>query len=113
SLNLAQAVMIICYEVFLANFKPQQKDVPRLANSQELELMYEKVKETLIKISFIQPDNPDHWMMNIRRFCSRIGLSKNEVNLIMGVCRQIDWYGKSCAQKQKNEDKQPKGEKHK
>ena len=112
SLNLAQAVMIVCYEVFLANFKPQQKDIPRLANSQELELMYEKVKETLIKISFIQPDNPDHWMMNIRRFCSRIGLSKNEVNLIMGVCRQIDWYGKSRAQSQEKRLAKEKDGKH-
>jgi tRNA/rRNA methyltransferase len=101
SLNLAQAVMLICYEVFLADFKPQKKDIPRLANSQELELMYAKVKEILIKISFIHPSNPDHWMMNIRRFCSRLGLSRNEVNLIMGVCRQIEWYGKSCEQKHK------------
>jgi len=46
SLNLAQAVMIVCYEVFLANFKPQRRDIPRLADSQELELMYEKVKDT-------------------------------------------------------------------
>jgi tRNA/rRNA methyltransferase len=95
--------MIVCYEVFLANFNPQQKDIPRLANSQELELMYEKVMETLIKISFIHPSNPDHWMMNIRRFCSRIGLSKNEVNLLMGVCRQIEWYGKSRAHKQEKD----------
>jgi len=115
SLNLAQAVLIVCYEIFLADFKPQKKDTPRLADSQELELMYDKVKKTLIKISFIQPDNPDHWMMNIRRFCSRIGLSKNEVNLIMGVCRQIEWYGKSCAQNKrktraaKKNDKQPRG----
>ncbi len=112
SLNLAQAVMIVCYEVFLANFKPQQKDIPRLANSQELELMYEKVKETLIKISFIHPSNPDHWMMNIRRFCSRIGLSKNEVNLLMGVCRQIEWYGKSRAQKQEKGRAVKKEDKH-
>ena len=109
SLNLAQAVMIVCYEVFLANFKPQQKDIPRLANSQELELMYKKVKETLIKISFIHPSNPDHWMMNIRRFCSRIGLSTNEVNLLMGVCRQIEWYGKSRAQNQKKPLERKKG----
>lgn len=100
SLNLAQAVMIVCYEVFSATFKPQEKYIPRLANSQELELMYDKVKEILIKISYIEPSNPDHWMMNVRRFCSRIGLSKNEVNLLMGVCRQIEWYGKSCAEKQ-------------
>ena len=106
--------MIICYEIFLANLKPQTKDIPRLANSQELELMYEKVKDVLIKISFIHPSNPDHWMMNVRRFCSRIGLSKNEVNFLMGVCRQIEWYGKSCAQQGKipaieKKDKKPKG----
>ena len=112
SLNLAQAVMIVCYEIFLANFKPQQKDIPRLANSQELELMYEKVKETLIKISFIHPSNPDHWMMNVRRFCSRIGLSKNEVNFLMGVCRQIEWYGKSHARNQEKDRAVEKEKKH-
>ena len=118
SLNLAQAVVIVCYEVFSAIFKPQEKDIPRLADSQELELMYDNIKETLIKISFIQPSNPDHWMMNVRRFCSRIGISRNEVNFLMGVCRQIEWYGKSCAQKEKThaaekEDKKPEGEKQK
>lgn len=101
SLNLAQAVMILSYEVFLAAFTPQEKAVPRLATSRELELMYERVKETLIKISFIEPNNPDHWMLNIRRFCSRIGLRSDEVNMLMGMCRQIDWYGEACRQGKK------------
>jgi tRNA/rRNA methyltransferase len=95
SLNLAQAVMVIGYEIFLASFQPPQRVNPRLATSQELELMYDKIKDILIKISFIQPENPDHWMMNIRRFFSRIGLRSNEVNLIMGICRQIEWFGKA------------------
>ncbi|MFH0812331.1 MAG: RNA methyltransferase [Pseudomonadota bacterium] len=95
SLNLAQAVMIMSYEIFLARIGPFEKVCPPLATSQELELMYERVKEILVKISFIQPENPDHWMMNVRRFFSRIGLQANEVSLIMGICRQIDWFGKS------------------
>jgi len=94
SLNLAQAVMIMSYEVYLASLTPPEEVIPRLATSQELELMYEKVKDILIKISFIQPENPDHWLMNIRRFFSRIGLRSTEVNLIMGICRQVSWYGK-------------------
>jgi tRNA/rRNA methyltransferase len=101
SLNLAQAVMILSYEVFLAAFNPQEKAVPRLASSRELELMYERAKETLIKISFIEPNNPDHWMLNIRRFCNRIGLRSDEVNMLMGICRQIDWYGEACRQGKK------------
>ncbi|MCX8012259.1 MAG: RNA methyltransferase [Desulfobacterota bacterium] len=94
SLNLAQAVMIMAYEVFLATLNENFKLTPTLANSQQLELMYEKVKEVLIKINFIHPGNPDHWMMNVRRFFSRISLTTNEVNLIMGICRQVEWYGR-------------------
>jgi tRNA/rRNA methyltransferase len=101
SLNLAQAVMVLSYEIFLASLKPPEKLIPVLATSQELERMYEKVKDILIRISFIQPENPDHWMMNIRRFFSRIGLRSAEVNLIMGICRQIHWFGKTRSHSEK------------
>jgi tRNA/rRNA methyltransferase len=103
SLNLAQAVMILCYEIYLASFEPPHKVSPRLASSQELERMYEKVKEILIKVSFIRPENPEHWMMNIRRFCSRITLRSSDVNLIMGMCRQVNWYGKNCHEQGRDE----------
>ena len=101
SLNLAQAVMVICYEIFLASSRFSEQPVPELATSGELERMYEKVKDIFIKISFIQPDNPDHWMMNIRRFFARIGLLSNDVDLIMGICRQVEWYGKASRQREK------------
>lgn len=104
SLNLSQAVMIMAYEVFLANLKETPKEFPALADSQQLELMYEKVKEVLLKINFIHPANPNHWMMNIRRFFSRIGLTTNEVNLILGICRQVEWYGKEKRKDNKGSD---------
>lgn len=103
SLNLAQAVMVLCYEIYLASIKPLPTARSRLATSEELELMYEKVKDTLMEISFIQPENPEHWMMNIRRFCSRLGLRSTEVNLIMGLCRQVAWYGRHCFEEGKRE----------
>ncbi|MFH1351144.1 MAG: RNA methyltransferase [Pseudomonadota bacterium] len=92
SLNLAHAVMIICYEIFLAVGKPDSKPLPRLANRFELEGMYDHIKEVLMKIGFVNPQNPDHWMLNIRRFLSRLPLRAREVKIIRGVCRQIDWY---------------------
>ena len=95
SLNLAQAIMIVCYEIRLASAQSPERVIPKLASSTELERMYERVRDILIKISFIQPENPEHWMMNIRRFSSRIGLQAAEVDMIMGICRQIDWFGKS------------------
>ncbi|MBW1798958.1 MAG: RNA methyltransferase, partial [Deltaproteobacteria bacterium] len=41
---------------------------------------------------FINPQNPEHWMLNIRRFLSRLPLRAREVKIIRGMCRQIDWY---------------------
>jgi tRNA/rRNA methyltransferase len=92
SLNLAQAVMIVCYEIFLVNREKVPEALPRLANKFELEGMYEHVKDVLIKIGFIDPQNPEHWMLNIRRFLSRLPLRAREARIIRGVCRQIDWY---------------------
>jgi tRNA/rRNA methyltransferase len=92
SINLAQAVMILAYEIFLASSDEPKVFVPRLANRDELEGMYDHLKATLKKIDFANPENPDYWMMSVRRFLSRIGLRAREVKLIRGICRQLDWY---------------------
>jgi tRNA/rRNA methyltransferase len=92
SLNLAHAVMIVCYEIFMASGEPDTAPLPRLANRFELEGMYGHLRDVLLKIGFINPQNPEHWMMNIRRFLSRLPLRAREVKVIRGVCRQIDWY---------------------
>jgi len=92
SINLAQAVMIMAYEVFTAASQNKQGFTPRLATRGELEAMYVQLKETLLKIDFINPENPDYWMESIRRFFSRLQLRGRDVQLIRGICRQIDWY---------------------
>ncbi|MBW1943323.1 MAG: RNA methyltransferase [Deltaproteobacteria bacterium] len=92
SLNLAHSVMIICYEIFMAGKAPPKESLPRLANKFELEGMYDHLKDVLQKIGFINPQNPEHWLLNIRRFLSRLPLRAREVRVVRGVCRQIDWY---------------------
>jgi len=92
SINLAQAVMIICYEIRTASQDGEQEALPRLANRFELEGMYDHLKDVFMKIGFINPQNPEHWMLNIRRFFSRLPLRAREVRIIRGICRQVDWY---------------------
>ena len=93
SLNLAQAVMIVCYELFLATEKTDKgAPIPRLANSFELEGMYDHLRAMLSKIGFLDPQNPEHWLLNIRRFLARVPLRAREVRIIRGICRQMDWY---------------------
>jgi len=91
SLNLAQAVMVMAYELHTA-VSARPHFVPRLANTQETESMYAMLQETLLKINFISHQNPEHWMFNVRRLFYRHGLRAREAQVIKGICRQIDWY---------------------
>jgi tRNA/rRNA methyltransferase len=88
--------MIICYEIFSVEGKGNKNYIPRLANRNELDGMYDQLKEVLVRISYINPENPDYWMNKLRHFFTRLKLRSKEVSIIRGICRQIDWYGKKC-----------------
>lgn len=115
SLNLAQAVLILCYEILLAHQNetdqslaggapevlrpdleivslPARNTELPLATSFELEGMYQHLSEALQLMDFLDKQNPELWMMSLRRFFSRIGLYSNEVRMIRGVCRQLKWF---------------------
>lgn len=94
SLNLSQAVMILCYEIFIASSSAATaaEATPKLALSSELEGMYGQIKDLLAKIDFLNPENPEYWMLDLRRFFSRTGLLSREVKIIRGICRKMEWY---------------------
>jgi tRNA/rRNA methyltransferase len=96
SLNLAQAVMVLCYELFKAQVPESKSITPRLAARIELDGMYEQIKDILVRVNYIQPENPDYWMNKLRHFFSRLELRGGEVSIIRGICRQIDWYAGKC-----------------
>ena len=94
SLNLSHAVMILCYEIFTASSSATVITTarPKLAQSKELEGMYQQIETLLAEIEFINPENPDYWMMHLRRFFSRAGLLSREAGLIRGICRKLERY---------------------
>jgi tRNA/rRNA methyltransferase len=94
SLNLSHAVMILCYEIFTASSAAATMATanPKLALSSELEGMYGQIQTLLADIEFINPENPDYWMMHLRRFFSRAGLLSREAGLIRGICRKLERY---------------------
>lgn len=108
SLNLAQSVMVLCYELFKASLGPAKPFTPRLASRHELDGMYDQVKEILVRINYIQPDNPDYWMNKLRHFFSRLQLRAGEVSIIRGICRQINWYAGQCYRNGQQEKPLPK-----
>ena len=91
SLNLSQAVMILCYEIFIVS-PATAETKPKLALSSELEGMYRQIKDLLSEIGFLNPENPEYWMLDLRRFFARSGLLSREVKIIRGICHQLEWY---------------------
>lgn len=93
SLNLAQAVMVVCYCLSTASQTAPASFTPRLAKRVELNQMYEELTASLVQIGYMNPENPDYWMFRIRRFFSRLSIRAGETSIIRGICRQIRRYG--------------------
>lgn len=103
SLNLAQAVAIHCYELYYgvldAQHSGNKEFVPKRAEGQELEAMYEHVEQMLHHIGFLKPTDYQYWMRTIRQFLGRVGLRSKEARIIRGFCRQLIWYDKEGRQR--------------
>jgi tRNA/rRNA methyltransferase len=92
SLNVAQAVLLCCYEVFHATHEDGTEVRRSLAVAERQELMYEKLKHALLKVGFLHKENPEHIMFAFRRIFGRAGLEERDVRILLGMARQIEWY---------------------
>ncbi len=92
SLNLAQAVMVCCYELFLAA-NATAATAPVLAPAERVERMFQHLKSACLSIGFLHRDNPDHIMFAFRRLLGRARLEERDVNILLGLARQIEWFG--------------------
>ncbi|RME40392.1 MAG: RNA methyltransferase [Deltaproteobacteria bacterium] len=93
SMNLAQAVTVVLYELSRAaavhqGLKPSGK---KLAPGSELEQLYQHMRRTLLDIDYLDPQNPDHILRSFRQIFGRAGLSSREVRILRGLMSRIDW----------------------
>lgn len=101
SLNVAQAVLVCCYEIFLATgtYEPLMEKSPE-ASSEVRERMFEMWRETLLEIGFMKDDKADHMMQGVRRIFSRGTLTVDDVRILMGIIKQTRWAaGKASKEK--------------
>jgi tRNA/rRNA methyltransferase len=89
SLNLAQAVMVVCYELFKASVENPEKPV-QLAPAEQMERMFEHIEKTLFRIGFLDSDNPKRIMRALRRLFGRNQMDEREVRILQGIWSQID-----------------------
>ncbi len=91
SLNLAQAVAVVAYQLRTSK-TVQQKVLPvELAPVEDIEGMYQHLEKTLTKIDFFPDDSSFHMMRSLRQLFGRTGLTAREVRILRGICRQIVW----------------------
>nr|WP_155640920.1 RNA methyltransferase [Burkholderia pseudomultivorans] len=97
SLNLAQAVQVLAYELRVAFLEEQASDARQppageagtLAQSDEIERMYVHLENALIALDFLDPRNPKKLMPRLRRLFARTGLEREEVNILRGIAKHV------------------------
>ena len=99
SLNLAQAVLLMAYEVRLgaldrpgdAGGKPEGEQA---ASAGDVEQAVGELRAALLEVGYLDPKNPDRVLTELRRLIARAGPTPREVVLLRGLARQVAWAGR-------------------
>lgn len=87
SLNLAQAVQVVAYELLVARSEPrvaEAREAP-LATAAELERLYVHLEATLIDTGFTDRRGGPHLLRRFKRIFARAELDQLEVNILRGL----------------------------
>ncbi|WP_163937382.1 tRNA (cytosine(32)/uridine(32)-2'-O)-methyltransferase TrmJ [Paraferrimonas sp. SM1919] len=94
SLNLAQAVQILCYEMRCAYLETVDKPVVEsevdYVDSEGMERFYTHLEQSLLKTGFIVKAHPGQVMNKLRRLFNRIRVEAPEMNILRGILSSID-----------------------
>jgi TrmH family RNA methyltransferase len=92
SLNLAQAVVVIAYEVAMARFMgtpPEAGETP--ATEGEMSRLCESFRGLALDAGFLNPQAPEHLLGEIRRLVSRARPTHRELTILQGLVAQLSW----------------------
>lgn len=93
SLNLAQAVAVILYEIrrdgVPGTDAPREKKEEPLAGIKERQILYREMEETLALSGFFKSANPAHVMGRLSGIIERAGPDAREVKTLLGAFREM------------------------
>ncbi|MGH8612740.1 MAG: RNA methyltransferase [Gammaproteobacteria bacterium] len=93
SLNLAAAVQILAYEIYLARrlqvgIQPTVAQAPR-ASTESMMQFYAHLQQTMTDVGFYDPQKPRRLMRRLRRLFNRAGLDQDEVQILRGFLSAV------------------------
>jgi tRNA/rRNA methyltransferase len=96
ALNLAQAVAICLYELRRAWGRHSLAGASGLGGSPapfaDQERMFDRLRDALERIHFLYGDKADSLMHGLRHLLGRAGPTPMEVELLLGLARQVRWF---------------------
>jgi tRNA/rRNA methyltransferase len=92
SLNVAQAAVICLYEFFVVSTTTRPQSAIRRAQAEHVERLFDIMRASLLKIGFLDSQNPEHMLLAFRRILGRAGLEDKDARILTGMFRQIEWY---------------------
>jgi TrmH family RNA methyltransferase len=91
SLNLAQAVQILGYELRVAAMGGAGVAQAPLdwepVDAVQMERFFEHLEQTLLDLRFLNPNQPKRLMMRLRRLFNRARPDQNEINILRGILK--------------------------
>lgn len=98
SLNVAQAVQVLAYELRMRRELPSTDEHLRWgvewdqppARSEQLEALFRHWEQTLVEIDFLDPNNPRTLMSKLRRLILRAQPDEVEANILRGMLTQVE-----------------------
>lgn len=92
SLNLAQAVLLVCYE--LRRHALQLREAPAVvpvADAQEVARVEAYMRDALLESGFLNRQNPDRVLSLLRRMIGRAVLRPFEAQVLLSLARRLRW----------------------
>jgi TrmH family RNA methyltransferase len=89
SLNIAQAVQVVAYELRMAALGGAAAALPPAdwepVDARQMEQFYEHLEQALLDVEFLNPRQPKRLMMRLRRLFNRARPDQNEMNILRGI----------------------------
>jgi tRNA/rRNA methyltransferase len=88
TMNLAQAVGVLCYELSSVPHTGESRERPAAAI---IERLHERAQALLLEVGFLHENNPERIYDDLRSLVARADLDAREVTIALGMIRQIEW----------------------
>ncbi|MCD6385592.1 RNA methyltransferase [Candidatus Sumerlaeota bacterium] len=91
SYNVGHSVLLVCYTlmIFQHSHRELRQSESSKATNQQIKGLFDDVRETLLNIGYLNPQNPDRILQELRQIAGKAQLTEREVRILRGICRKV------------------------